>query len=53
MLRLAMNVSAFEGLGLDVVGFEAIFVVHAISERLVARTSVPTVSLHYFSIDND
>jgi len=42
-----------EDLGLDVVGFEAIFVVRAIAERLVAGTSAPTVSLHHFSIDND
>jgi len=35
------------------VGFEAIFVVRAIAERLVAGTSAPTVSLHHFSIDND
>jgi hypothetical protein len=44
---------ALEDLGLDVVGFEAIFVVRAIAERLVAGTSAPSVSLHYFSIDND
>jgi hypothetical protein len=42
-----------EDLGVDVVGFEAIFVVRANAERLVAGTSAPTVCLHYFSIDND
>ncbi len=53
MLRLARNVPALEHLGLDVMGFEAIFLVRAIAERLVAGTSAPTVRLHYFSIDND
>jgi hypothetical protein len=48
MLRLARNVSAFEDLGLDVMHFEAVFVVRAIAERLVAGTSAPTVRLHYF-----
>ncbi len=53
MLRLARNVPALEDLGLDVVGFQAIFLVRAIVERLVAGTSAPTVCLHYFSIDNE
>ena len=44
---------ALEGLGLEVVGFEAVLVMRAIAERLVAGTSTPTLSLHYFSIDND
>jgi len=42
-----------EDLGLDVVVFEAIFVMLAIAERLVAGTSAPKLCLHYFSIDND
>jgi len=44
---------ALEGLGLDVVGFEAVLVVRPIAERLLAGTSAPTLRLHYSSTDND
>ena len=53
MVRLAREMRALEGLGLEVVGFEAVLVMLAIAERLVAGTSTPTSRLHYFSIDND
>jgi len=37
----------------DVMGFEAVLVVCAVAERLVARTATPTVRLHYLSINED
>ena len=37
----------------DVMGFEAVLVVYAVAERLVARTATPIVRLHYLSIDDD
>jgi hypothetical protein len=42
-----------EDLDFDVVGFEAVIVVCAVAEGLVAGASAPTVRLHYPSIDND
>jgi hypothetical protein len=53
MLRLAREMRAVEDFGLDVVGSEAVLVVRATAERLVAGTSAPAVRVHYFSIDND
>lgn len=42
-----------EDLGLDVMGFEAIIVVCAVAERLVAGTSASIILFHHLSIDND
>jgi hypothetical protein len=53
MVRLAREMRALDDFGLDVVGFDAVLVLRAIAERLVAGTSAPGVRLHYFSIDND
>jgi hypothetical protein len=53
MVRLAREMRALDDFGLDVVGFDAVLVLRAIAERLVAETSAPGVRLHYFSIDND
>ena len=48
-----MKMSRSGDFDFDVMGFEAVLVVCAVAERLVARTATPTVRLHYLSINED